>query len=317
MLREASARTLLCVQRIAYFGPAGTFTEAALVQMEAAGTVRDTVERIPAASPPAALDLVRNGQAEMACVPIESSVEGPVVPTLDALARGERLQIIAETELVIAFTVAARPGTSLEDVRTIAAYPVAAAQVSSWLSENLGHARIVPAASNAAAADDVAANRADAAVSTHLAARQRSLQILADEVADVEGARTSFVLVTKPGPPPPRTGRDRTSIVLGLPNEPGALAKAMNEFALRGIDLSRIQSRPTRTAMGTYRFYLDCIGHIEDSAVGEALKALRRGGGEVRFLGSWPTVVSGGCPPPDDTAVSAWLERLRRGDRTL
>ncbi|MCW4354643.1 prephenate dehydratase [Hoyosella sp. YIM 151337] len=305
------------MQRISYFGPAGTFTEAALVQMEALGTVHGEAEHISAASPPAALDMVRSGQADMACVPIESSVEGPVVPTLDALARGDRLQIIADTELAIAFAVAARPGTVLADVRTVAAYPVAAAQVSAWLDTKMGQAKLVPAASNAAAADDVAAGRADAAVSTTLAARQRGLEVLADEVADVEGARTSFVLVSAPVPPPPRTGRDRTSIVLSLPNEPGSLAKAMNEFALRGIDLSRLQSRPTRTGMGTYRFYLDCIGHIDDPAVGEALKALHRGGGDVRFLGSWPTVVAGGCPPPDDSAASAWLERVRRGDRTL
>nr|WP_225443562.1 prephenate dehydratase [Lolliginicoccus lacisalsi] len=309
------ARTLIAVLTIAYFGPAGTFTEAALATMERNGTIASPVRREPASSPPAALAAVRAGTADLACVPIESSVDGPVVPTLDALATGNPLQVIAETTLPIAFAIATRPGATATSIRTVAAYPVAAAQVQQWLHANLPGATTVAAGSNAAAADDVANDRADAAVTTDLAARQRGLDTLASEVADVAGATTSFVLVGPPASPPPRTGSDRTSIVLGLPNLPGSLARAMNEFALRDIDLTRIQSRPTRTGMGTYRFYIDCRGHIDDTAVGEALKALHRSGAEVRYLGSWPTATSDAQSPPDDTAECEWLERLRRGER--
>ncbi|MCL2535653.1 MAG: prephenate dehydratase, partial [Nocardiaceae bacterium] len=128
--------------RIAYFGPSGTFTEMALAQLEAAGTFDGDVERIAAASQPAALELVRRGEADGAVVPIESSVEGSIRPTMDALALGDRLQIMAETELEVSFTIVGRPGTTLGDVRTVRAYPVATAQVQGWLDTHLPNARV-------------------------------------------------------------------------------------------------------------------------------------------------------------------------------
>jgi len=272
-----------------------------------------TVERIAAASPPAALELVRSGNVGAAVVPIESSVEGSVPPTMDALALGARLQIVAEVELDIAFTVVTRPGITREQVRTVGAYPVAAAQVRRWLEENLPDAQVVTSASNAGAAEDVASGKVDAAVSTALAGQRLGLAVLADGVADFEGARTRFVLVTRPRPVPKRTGCDRTSIVLQLPNEPGSLVRAMTEFATRGIDLSRIESRPTRKEYGTYFFHLDCVGHIDDALVAEALQALHRFA-QVRFLGSWPAVSEHGVPPVSDDEDVRWLDRLRRGE---
>lgn len=128
----------------------------------------------------------------------------------------------------------------------------------------------------------------DAGVSTALAARQRGLTALAEGVIDEDSARTRFVLVGPPAPPPPRTGSDRTSVVLRLKNKPGALAAALIEFGSRGIDLTRIESRPTRTGLGTYLFFLDCVGHIDDGVVGQALEALRHSCDDVRYLGSWP-----------------------------
>ncbi|WP_137722769.1 prephenate dehydratase [Prescottella subtropica] len=299
--------------RIAYFGPTGTFTEMALARLEEAGTFDGTVERVAAGSQAAALELVRSGDVEGAVVPIESSVEGSIRPTMDALALGDRLQIMAETELEVAFTIVGRPGTTLADVRTVRAYPVATAQVQGWLATHLPYARVEPASSNAGAAEDVAAGLADAGVSTALAGERLGLTALASSVADYEGARTRFVLATRPGPAPARTGNDRTGVVLHLDNVPGSLVRAMTEFATRGIDLTRIESRPTRKEFGTYLFHLDCIGHIDDGLVAEALKALHRFS-DVRFLGSWPsTVPDGGAPVPDADDV-AWLERLRRGE---
>ncbi|MFI6870971.1 prephenate dehydratase [Nocardia sp. NPDC050406] len=299
--------------RIAYFGPSGTFTEMALAQLESAGAFDGPVERVPASSQGAAVELVRTGEAEGAVVPIESSVEGSIAPTLDALAMGPRLQIIAETELEVAFTIVGRSGIDLSDVRTIAAYPVAAAQVRMWLADRLPRAQLYTSASNAAAAEDVAGGHADAAVSTALAGERLGLAVLADGVADHEQAVTRFVLVTRPRVAPPRTGADRTSIVLELANEPGSLMRAFAEFATRGIDLTRIESRPTRTGMGTYRFYLDCVGHIDDTAVAEALKALHRTAARIRFLGSWPATSATGAPPPSDEPAAAWLADLRKG----
>lgn len=301
--------------RIAYLGPEGTFSEAALLRMAAAAMVPGggEVEPLPTESTPVALEAVRGGAAEFACVPIENSIEGSVLPTLDGLATGSPLQIYAELTLDVAFSIVTRTGMQPGQVRTVAAFPVAAAQVRRWLSANLADAEVIPAYSNAAAAGDVAEGRADAGVSTALAARRYGLATLADGVVDEPNARTRFVLVGRPGPPPARTGADRTSVVLRISNAPGALVSAMSEFGIRDIDLTRIESRPTRTELGTYVFFLDCVGHIDDSAVADALKSLHRRCADVRYLGSWPTGAVAGSAPPQLDEAEQWLARLRRG----
>jgi prephenate dehydratase len=275
------------VTRIAYLGPEGTFTEAALRGMVEAQLVPlKDFEWFPTTSPSAALEMVRSSEAAFACVPIENSIEGSVLPTLDSLATGSPLQIFAEYTLDIAFTIAVRAGVS--DPVSIAAFPVARAQVARWVAENLPRAEFHAADSNAAAAVDVANGRADAAVTTALAAQRHGLQVLASGVVDEANARTRFVLAGPPGPPPARTNADRTSVVLRLDNVSGALASALAEFAIRDIGLTRIESRPTRTELGTYIFFLDCVGHVDDPPVAEALKALVERCADVRYLGSWP-----------------------------
>lgn len=304
--------------RIAYLGPEGTFTEVALRKMAAGGMVpgeATSADVTPVAyeSAAAALAAVRSGDAEFACVPIENSIEGAVLPTLDSLAADTPLQIFAELTLDVAFTIVVRHGTTAADVATVAAFPVAAAQVRQWLAANLPDAKLVPAYSNAAAAHDVAEGRADAGVSTALAAERCGLAALAADVVDEASARTRFVLVGSPAAPPERTGADRTSAVLRLDNVPGALVSALTEFAVRDIDLTRIESRPTRTELGNYVFFLDCVGHIDDAAVAEALKALHRRCADVRYLGSWPTGSAVGAVPPQLDEASRWLTRLREG----
>lgn len=265
-------------------------------------------------STPAALDAVRSGAADYACVPIENSIEGAVLPTMDSLAGGAPLQIYAELTLDVSFSIVTRPGMPAVEVRTVAAFPVAAAQVRHWLAVNLPAAEVVPANSNAAAARDVAEGRADAGVSTALAAQRYGLSTLADGVVDEPNARTRFVLVGPPGPPPARTGADRTSVVLRVGNTPGALVSALTEFGIRGIDLTRIESRPIRTEPGTYMFFLDYVGHIDDRAVAEALMALHRRCDDVRYLGSWPTGAAAGAVPPQLDEAAQWLDGLRRGE---
>lgn len=302
--------------RIAYLGPEGTFTEAALLALAAAGSVPGgPPQPAPADSTQAALAAVRSGAADYACVPIENSIEGSVLPTLDSLATGTPLQIYAELALDVAFSIVTRPGVAAEGVKTVAAFPVAAAQVRRWLDEHLPDATVVAANSNAAAARDVADGHADAAVSTALAAQRYGLASLACGVVDEPNARTRFVLVGKPGPPPAPTGADRTSVVLRIDNAPGALVSAMSEFGIRDIDLTRIESRPTRTGLGSYLFFLDCVGHVNDSAVAEALKALHRRCADVRYLGSWPTGAAVGTSPPRMDDAEEWLSRLREGRR--
>jgi prephenate dehydratase len=307
----------LVVASIAYLGPEGTFTESALLQMIDA----DMVPRhspaaprpMPVNSTPAALDAVRDGAAAYACVPIENSIDGSVVPTLDSLAIGTPLQVFAELILDVAFSIVVKPGRTAADVHTVAAFPVAAAQVRRWLAAHLPTAELRPANSNADAAQQVADGHVDAAVSSPLAGIQRGLSTLADGVVDEANARTRFVLVGQPGQPPARSGADRTSVVLRIDNAPSALVSALTEFGIRGIDLTRIESRPTRIELGTYVFFVDCVGHIDDDAVAEALKALHRRCTDVRYLGSWPTGLLAGAPPPQLDEASRWLARLRDG----
>ncbi len=303
--------------RVAYLGPQGTFTEAALLQMAAAGVIPGSAESelvpLPCDSAAGALAAVRSGTADYACAPLENSIEGSVVPTNDSLATGAPLQIFGEHTLDVAFSIAVRSGTRAADVGTVAAFPVAEAQVRRWLADHLPGARTVPTTSNAAAAHDVAEGRADAGVSTALAAQRLGLSTLADGVVDEPNARTRFVLVGRPGPPPARTGADRTSVVLRLDNVPGALVSAMTEFAIRDIDLTRIESRPTRIELGTYVFFLDCVGHIDDDPVAEALRALHRRCADVRYLGSWSTGSAAGATPPATDEAAEWLAALREG----
>ncbi|EFG77270.1 prephenate dehydratase [Mycobacterium parascrofulaceum ATCC BAA-614] len=303
--------------RIAYLGPEGTFTEAALLQITAAGRIPgagpDEVRRLPIDSTAAALDAVRDGEADYACVPIENSIDGSVTPTLDSLAISSPLQVFAETTLDVAFSIVVKPGRTTADVRTLAAFSVAAAQVRHWVATHLPDAELRPAYSNADAARQVAEDHADAAVTSPLAATHWGLAALADGVVDEPNACTRFLLVGPPGPPPARTGADRTAVVLRIDNAPGALLGALTEFGIRGIDLTRIESRPTRTALGTYVFFADCVGHIDDDAVAEALKALHRRCADVRYLGSWPTGSPAGVLPPPAEEAARWLARLREG----
>jgi prephenate dehydratase len=290
------------VTQVAYLGPGGSFTEAAAIRMAANGMVprlcpTTGLTAVPADTIPAALAAVRSHDADYACVPIENSIDGSVLPTLDSLATGTPLQIFAELTLDIEFTIVVRPGFTAADVKTVAAFPVDAAQVRHWLAGHLPKAGLVPANSNAAAAHAVSHFRVDAAVSTELAAARYGVPLLAFDVAD-QRSRTRFVLVGPPGSPAARTGADRTSVVLCIDNASEALVSALTELAIRGIDLTRIESRAIRSELGTYMFYLDCVGHIEDAPVAEALMALHRRCVDVRYLGSWPTGSAAADMPP-------------------
>src|SRR5699024_7510219 len=193
---------------------------------------------------------------------------------------------------------------------------VAAAQVRRWVGENLPNARIETASSTAAGAEEVAAGVADATAAPARAGEINGLVPLAEDVADVGGARTRFVLVGRPAPPTPRTGSDRTCVIFGLPHEPNSLVQALTELSIRDIDLTRIGSRPTRVERFTYLFHVDLVGHIDDPVVAEALASLRRRTASLRYLGSWPTAdgAGTGAAPPDPAEARAWLGALRRGE---
>ncbi|GAA2814976.1 prephenate dehydratase [Crossiella cryophila] len=301
--------------RIAYLGPERTFTEQATRRLVDPATH----ELIPATTVAAALELVRLDKVDAAVVPVENSVEGSVPPTLDGLALGSPLVAIAETVLPVRFTVLVRPGTKAADVRTVTSHPHALAQVREWLAANLPNAAELATTSTAAAAVAVAEGTADAAITAPIAAEGSALTALAADIGDVADAVTRFLLVRKPGLVPAPTGNDRTSIVVVTENRPGSLSEVLVELALRGIDLCRIESRPTREKLGIYRFFLDFAGHIAEPRVGEALSALHRTCSDVRFLGSFARADGDSPPPPPGTGTAEfteaaqWLTQVRAG----
>lgn len=270
----------------AYLGPAGTFTELALRQVKAA----EGQEWKPVLSVADALAAVLSGKATRAIIPVESSVEGGVSATLDALATTDGLQIYGEYLVPVNFNLVAKPGVKLSDVKTIAAHPVAYAQVRKWLSENIKGHKHLHSTSNAAAASDLWENsKLDAAVSTPNITDHYMVKVLARNIADNKNAETRFIEVGKKGALPKRTGHDKTSLIVELPSDrPGALLAMLEQFATRGVNLSRIESRPLGDKLGRYRFNVDANGHATDEAVAEAVQGLYRFSPKLIFLGSYP-----------------------------
>lgn len=271
----------------AYLGPVGTFTEAALLQVPGAAAA----ERLPVSNVNAALALVRSGEADGAMVPIENSVEGGVTATLDAIAAGEILRITREVLVPISFVLVSKPGTSLADVRSISTHGHAWAQCRLWVEAHIPTAEYIPGTSTAAAAVGLLEPgcRYDAAICSPLAAAASGLVVLATNIGDIAEAVTRFILVERPGQLPIPTGADKTTLVIPLPEDhPGALMEILDQFAARGVNLSRIESRPTGAFLGDYFFSIDTEGHIADARVADTLKGLHRISPGLRFLGSYP-----------------------------
>ena len=302
---------------IGYLGPEGTFSQAALLQLLAAQEVDAPVEAFGSVT--SALQAVRDGRAASALVPIENSVEGSVPATLDELANGEPLMISAEITLPVQLHLWVRPGTRLADIKRIATHPHAQAQCRIWLHENLPLAEVVPAMSTASAAAAVAREDLfDAAIAAPWAGPPLGLAPVAQNIADNPDATTRFVLVSPYGKPPAPTGADKTTLMLYMREDhPGALLEILTEFAVRGVNLTLIVSRPTKKVMGDYFFTVDAEGHIDDARVGEALAGLHRLCAHVRFLGSYARH-DGQAPMIKDRTTNeafseskSWLREIR------
>ena len=301
--------------KYAYLGPVGTFTEAALIEL----TKGQDVDRIPAESVTAALSLVRSGQVAGALVPIENSVEGSVSGTVDELSHGELLQIVDEVAIPVEFALLARPGTELNDIKKVATHPHAQAQCREWLAKNLPGVHVLPAMSTAAAAAELTDNaNYDAAIASVTAAPHYGLSVLAEGIGDKDAAWTRFVLVKKPGHLNRSTGNDKTTLALFIKaDRPGALLEILTEFAKHNVNLTRIESRPTKKQLGDYFFSIDAEGHIDDENVGNALKALHRTCSDVKFLGSYPRhaqhtlVVDATITDDAEIDPDIWLTKLR------
>lgn len=300
---------------LTFLGPEGTFTEAALLQVP--GAVDMT--RVSSTNAAAALAKVRSGEAFAAMLPIENSIEGGVPATLDAISKGMELRILHEVVVPVSFVLVARAGVGLADITAVGTHPHAWAQTRDWFGGHLPLASHVPVNSTAAAAHALltGTDAFQAAVCAPLVAEQTGLNILAAGIEDNLGAVTRFVLVGRPGSLPEPTGADKTTLAIPLPEDhPGALMAILEQFASRGVNLSRIESRPTGQFLGHYIFSVDVDGHIHDARVADALRGLHRVSPDMRFLGSYPRADQ---QPPlirpynSDAAfgeASAWVESL-------
>ena len=270
--------------KYAYLGPAGTFTEAALLKIAASDD-----QLIAYANVTAALDAVRKGEASKALVPIENSVEGVVARTLDELASGEPLVITTETTLPVTFSLMTLENKDPKDIKSIATHPHAESQCRSFIAKNYPNAQVIETASTAAAAKGLSKGDYDAAIGAAIAAKNYQLKIVAEDIGDNTNAVTRFVVVEKPGKSPAATGKDRTSLAVFIAiDHAGALLEILNEFAKHQVNLSFIQSRPTGSQLGHYHFIIDAEGHVEDKPVAAALAGLKEICEDIRFLGSYP-----------------------------
>jgi prephenate dehydratase len=270
--------------KYAYLGPAGTFTEAALLKIAASDD-----QLIAYANVTAALDAVRKGECSKALVPIENSVEGIVARTLDELAIGEPLVITAETTLPVTFSLMTLENKDPKDIKSIATHPHAESQCRSYIAKNYPNAQVIETASTAAAAKGLSKGDYDAAIGAAIAAKNYQLKIIAEDIGDNTNAVTRFVVVEKPGKSPAATGKDRTSLAVFIAiDHAGALLEVLNEFAKHEVNLSFIQSRPTGSQLGHYHFIIDAEGHIDDKPVAAALAGLKEICEDIRFLGSYP-----------------------------
>jgi prephenate dehydratase len=281
--------------RVAFLGPAGTFAEEAL-RASAPRKGGVTHEEVPYPTIFEAVMAVQDGAVDRAVVPIENSIEGSVNATLDALAHeAPDVRIVVEVDHPIHQTLIAPAGVALEDVTRVLSHPQATAQCSRYLSERLPGAAIESTTSTAEGVRAVAGSGEPwAAIGPRLAADLYGASVLAERIEDYPDNLTRFVWLAPAGTEPPHPAT-KTSVVFWGFNDlsPGALMRVLGEFAERDINLTKIESRPRRVAIGHYMFFADCEGAADDPAVAGALEALRGQVEVLRVLGSYPAAVTG------------------------
>lgn len=302
----------------AFLGPVGTFTELALAQVkEAKGAKHLAVSTVTEA-----IDAVISGVALRAIVPVENSIEGGVSATLDALANTTDIRIYGEYLVPVTFNLVAKPGTKLAQVKVVSTHPTAYAQCRGWLQDNIPSHSHLPATSTAAAASDLLLKDpiADAAIAAKSITDHYKLTVLAKNIGDNKNAQTRFIEIGLNAKPTKRSGKDKTSVIVELPEDrPGALLEMLEQFAARGVNLSRIESRPIGDQLGRYRFNIDAQGHIDDEAMAEALMGLHRFSPKVTFLGSYPRADKkkseheGNNSNKEFSSAESWLNKLRQG----
>ncbi len=275
--------------RIAYLGPAGTFTEDALARASrgaefeplATGTIHD------------AILAVERGEADRALVPFENSIEGAVRTTLDTLAlEAESVTIVGEFDYPIRISLIGRRELATSEISTVLSHPQAAAQCTGFLRRELSGAEVRAAPSTAEAVRTISESEEPwAALGAQAAAELYGCVVLREGVEDSDENVTRFVWIAPHGTEPEGQGPWRTSLVFSELGEdhPGALVEALLEFSRREINLTRIESRPRRLGLGRYMFFIDLEGRASDAHVAEAIEGLREKAESVRLLGSYPT----------------------------
>ena len=265
-------------RRVAYMGPPRTFSHAAALQM-----FGETAELVVTRTIPDAVDAASEGQADVAIVPIENSIEGGVNATIDALFDSD-LTISAELVLEVDLCLLAQ-SADLTTIHRVTSHPQPLGQCKQWLRKHLPQAEIMVAVSTTAAAQEALKDSQTAAVGSRMAA-ELGLLVARERIQDHEGNATRFFVVGKHLTSP--TGSDKTTLVFSTPHERGALRRVLEVFDEEGLNLTRIESRPLRGQRWQYAFFTDLEGHREDPAVQSALVRLQKGGAMVRVLGSYP-----------------------------
>jgi prephenate dehydratase len=269
--------------RVAYLGPPGTFSDEAVGRCDLVAGA----ERVDRPSIPDVFEAVARGEADFGLLPIENSIEGSITATLDLLVHRPGLKIRREVLLPVTQNLLAPAGTALADVKKVLSHPQPLGQCAGWLRANLPGVPLEATHSTADAARQIAGLSGAAAIGPKAAAARYGLEILEEAIEDVPGNTTRFVLVGREDEKP--TGRDRTSIAFTLDRDrPGGVFEVLREFAERGINLSKIESRPSREALGHYVFFVDFELHRADPKGAEALAGVLARAHTLHLLGSYP-----------------------------
>jgi prephenate dehydratase len=268
---------------IAFLGPIGTYTD------EASYLYAPSAERVPFASLGLVTSALEEGNVDEAVVPIENSLGGTVIEVVDFLIASEKSQIKGEFLLPIDHCLITRPGVKLSDIRVVVSKQEALTQCRQFLARELRFAEQVPATSTALAVVDLKeADDRTAAIGPRRAAELAGLPVLAHGIQDRKNNVTRFAVLASSSMPP--SGSDKTTIAFDFdkPDAPGLVYGAMRPFADRGINLTKIESRPTGTGMGNYIFLLDLEGHIDEPHVQQAITELQRHTSTFKVLGAYP-----------------------------
>jgi chorismate mutase/prephenate dehydratase len=282
----SACRALERALRVAYLGPAGTFSEEA-----ALGYFGSSIERVPCTSIDEVFRSTSGGAADFGVVPVENSTEGVVARSLDLLLHTP-LIIVGETSLLVRHNLLRRePG--LGGVRAVLGHPQALAQCAEWLGAHLPQAERRPALSNAEGARLASHDPALAAIASRRAANEYGLHVVAPAIQDDAHNRTRFAIVAHPAehPAPKATGHDCTSLVVSVPNRPGAVHDMLVPLKLHGVSMTRFESRPARSGQWEYYFYVDIDGHPDEPRVAAALRELRAACAFFKVLGTYPVDV--------------------------